>query len=172
MLNTGYFTTIAGLGVTISGFASLMYSFRGDRDLTRLTAWRIRYIVTGGFSLSAASIGVVAVAIVTEDPDLQVRVATVLALLAWVPSLWTFRSLKDREIFRSRSEAISWVVGGVAYEAVHVVNLVIASHRLLVILWTVMLVAAMSIFVSEVGDIYRTRDEAGAGGSPGGPTGS
>jgi len=161
VLNTGYFTTIAGLGVTISGFAALMYSFRGEGDLTRLTGWRIRYIVTGGFAVSAASIGVVAVAIVTDDPDLQVRLATVLALLAGIPSLWTFQSLEDREIFRTRAEAISWVAGSVAYEVPHIVNLFLASYRLLVVMWALMLVAAMSIFVREVGDIYRTGREAG-----------
>jgi hypothetical protein len=157
VIDAGYFTTIAGLGVSIAGFAAIMHSFRGG-EIGRLTGWRIRYIVTGGFSLSAASVGVVALGIVVEDPDLQVRLATLLGTLTALPSLWTYRSLKDPEIFRTRGERVSWVIGSIVAEGMLISNLVLASYGYLVVLWALMLASAMSIFIGEVSSLYRAPD--------------
>lgn len=154
MIDSGFFLAIAGLGVSIAGFAALMFSFR-EGEVGRLTGWRIRYIVTGGFTLTGVSIGVVAAAVVTADPDLQVRLASVLGILAVVPNAWTYRSLGDAEIFRSRREAAGWVAGGVLVHSLFGINLVVASYEVVVVMWVFMLASAMSLFAREVSDLYR-----------------
>ena len=164
MIDSGFFLAVAGLGVSIAGFAALMFSFRKG-EVGRVTGWRIRYIVTGSFTLTAISLGVVAVALLADDADLQVRLATVLGVVSPLPNLWTYRSLGDPEIFRTRTEAVAWVIGGAAIEVAFLVNLFIASYGVIVVMWVVMVASAMSLFGREVTDLYTPpgRHAAGSG---------
>jgi hypothetical protein len=155
VLDTGFFVTIAGLSVSVAGFASLMHSFRGSTDVPVVTGWRIRYIVTGGLTLAVASLGVVVVISAADDVDLQVRLATLLAIATAVPTSWTYRSLSDERVFRTKGERVSWVVGGVLFEVVFISNLFFASETFLLVMWVLMLAAAMSLFVAEVSEMYR-----------------
>ncbi len=166
MLDSGFFITIAGLSVSVAGFASLMHSFRGSRDLPVITGWRIRYIVSGGLTLALVSLGVVVVLATADDVDLQVRLATVLAIASSLPTAWTYRSLRDPQVFRTRSERVSWIVGGALFEAAVIVNLFLASVTYLLVIWVLMLGAAMSLFIAEVSEIYRVPKKPTRGGDP------
>ena len=153
MIDSGFFLAIAGLGVSIAGFAALMFSFRKG-EVGRVTGWRIRHIVTGGFTVTAVSLGVVAVALLADDADLQVRLASVLGAISALPNMWIYRSLRDPEIFATRAQVVAWVVADVLIEGVFILNVFIASYAVVVVMWVVMVASAMSLFAREVNRLY------------------
>lgn len=153
MIETDTFLLLGTVAVSLAGFASLLYSMRKDES-SRLFAWRVRYIVTGALSMAIASFGVVGIAQFTDDQTLIVRLAMILLLLVSLAMSWAWRSLRDKEIFRTRAETIPWVAGNIFAGAVIVFNLFLASVSLTVALWVWLVIAPTTIFINVVAPIY------------------
>lgn len=122
---------------------------------TRLFSWRVRYIVSGALGMAIASFVVVAAAQFTQDQELLVRVAMLLLLAVSLGMSWSWRSIRDPQVFRSRTETWVWVAGNVVSEAVVVTNLFVASAALTVALWVWLVIAPTTIFINVVSEIYK-----------------
>ena len=147
------FLLLGSVSVSLAGFASLLYSMQSEKP-SRLFAWRVRYIVTGALSMAIASFVVVGIMQFTDDQTLLVRLAMILLLLVSLGMSWSWRSLRDEEIFRNRAEAIPWVAGNILSNAVVVLNLFLASASLTVALWVWLVIAPATIFINVVSPIY------------------
>lgn len=154
MVNPVTYLTLGGVGVSLAGFASLLVSLRGAENTDRLMAWRIRYIVTGGFAIAIASLGVVAVEGFSNSQVSIVRISTLFIPLVTLFEAWSYKSLNDRAVFRSRSEAIQFVAGGVVVGALVIANLVFAEPALMLATWILIVASPMTIFINVVGTIY------------------
>jgi len=154
MIDPGTFLLLGTVAVSLAGFASLLYSIHG-KEPSRLFSWRVRYIVTGALGMAIASFLVVGIAQFTDDQTLIARLAMVLLLLLGLAMSWSWKSLRDEEVFRSRVESVTWAVGNVATEVVIFVNIFVASPELTVALWVWLVIAPTTIFINVVSDIYR-----------------
>lgn len=160
MIDSNTFLLLGTVSVSLAGFASLLYSMRSDEP-SRLFAWRVRYIVTGALSMAIASFVVVGITQFTDDQTLLVRLAMILLMLVSLGMSWSWRSLRDEAIFRTKAESIPWVAGNILTDAVVILNLFLASASLTVALWVWLVIAPATIFINVVSPIYTppTRSE-------------
>lgn len=159
MIDTNTFLLLGTVAVSLAGFASLLYSMQG-KEPSRLFAWRVRYIVSGAFGMAIVSFLVVAIAQFTDDRALIVRLGMVLLLLLGLAMSWSWRSLRDKEIFRTRAESITWAAGNVITEGVVAFNIFLASPELMMALWVWLVIAPTTIFINVVSGIYKPPESA------------
>ena len=114
--------------------------------------------------MAIASFVVVGISQFTDDEELIVRLAMVLLLLVGLSMSWSWRSLRDKEIFKSRAETIPWAIGNALTEAVVIVNLFVASAALTVALWVWAVIAPTTIFINVVSAIYTPPERSEEGG--------
>ena len=70
-----FFMGIAGLGVSLAGFAGLISALDPDSG-SPLKKWRIRNIVASGLLITFVGFGTVAVQTLTDDVEMTVRIVS------------------------------------------------------------------------------------------------
>jgi hypothetical protein len=147
-----YFMGIAAIGVSLAGFAGLIAAL-DRRPVARspVTAWRIRHIVMGGFTLTLAGFGTVALYNLTgQDVTLTVRLASlVLALVNVAPMPRESRSGPAWPSERGRRFAIG---SSLLIVAADLGNVVVGSPGYLQVLFLLQLLGPVSIFFNTVRD--------------------
>lgn len=154
MFDTSFALTIAVLGILLAGFASQSLG-HGETNTDPLDRWRVRFVMTSGFNAAIAAMGAVAIHAYTDDPDLMVRLSmTLVLLITLTPLPWALRSLRDSDVFRTRSEQVTWSTGETLFRALVVVNLFIASEPLAGLVFAIWIFGAASVFLNRAADIY------------------
>lgn len=162
MTDAGLFMALAGVGVSLAGFAGVIAALsRRPGEHSAVVAYRITNIVLLGLTRAIAAYGtLVAFTISGNDVAVAVRVGTVLVLL---PYLRGFRELRPGPAWpdeRQRRIGLVWLVGMILLTAV---NVLIASLGYLELLLLVALVIGPGLI------FYNTiRDAASAEGAASG----
>ena len=89
-----FFTTIAGLALSVAGFASIVTALRHDGRWSRTSLWRLRAIV--GESLTLTVVGVLPLPLYYAtggDEPTTIRILSGLLALKFALALWT--ALRD-----------------------------------------------------------------------------
>lgn len=155
MFDADFALIIAVLGVLLAGFSSHSLGPGGEVNMDRRDRWRVRFVMTSGFNAAIAALGVVAIAAYTDDSELLVRLAMGLVLLITLTPLpWALRSVRDREVFRSTSEQVSWLTGEALFRLLVLVNLTLASEPLAVVVFVVWIFGGASVFLNRAASIY------------------
>ena len=72
-----FFMALGGLGVSLAGFAGLIYAFvRKEGETSPFQSWRIANIVVGGAILTITGFGAIAIFILTNDEENTVRITS------------------------------------------------------------------------------------------------
>ena len=131
-----FFTTIAALGLSTAGFASLVTALRREGRWSRISLWRLRAIV--GESLTITIVAILPLPIyyaVSGDEALVIRIISGVLALKFAFSI--VRTIPERREWGTR-----YVAQAVALIAIHLVaqiaNLRLASLALLMfglLLW-------------------------------------
>jgi len=153
--NEFYFMGLGGLGVSLAGFAGLISALdRTPEGHSAVAAWRIRNIVMGGFGVTFAGFGTVALYTVTsEDLTLTVRLASLLlAALTLAPIPWESRPGPAWPDERHRWRAI-WAT--VAVAVAELANVALGSLGYLQVLFLLHLSGTASIFTRTIRDVAR-----------------
>jgi hypothetical protein len=126
-----FYLSIAGLALSVAGFAGLVTAFRHDDGWTRTSLWRVRNIVRLSISLVLIALLPFPVFALTNDEPIAIRVtavALIAVLLYDLASAWRGR--------REWSEG-SWVRAYLALGSLelllHVLTFVFASPGLLML---------------------------------------
>jgi hypothetical protein len=145
-----YFMAIAGLGVSLAGFAGLISALDTSPG-SAVKAWRIRNIVIGGFFLTFMGFGTVATYSLTEDVDATVRIVSfVSAVLLLVR---TRTEIRPGPAWPDRRGLVVALVMGLVAVALFFVNVAVASVGLLQLLLLFELTDPTSIFFFAVREI-------------------
>jgi hypothetical protein len=150
-----YFMGLAGLGVSLAGFAGLIAALDRSPDAhSPVAAWRIRNIVIGGFTVTFAGFATVALYQVTaEDLSLTVRLASLLLAIAnLLPMLTEARAGPAWPSKSGRYVAIGTTLALVAGD---LFNVWWAGLGLLQLLFLLQLGGPVSIFFNTVRDVAR-----------------
>lgn len=150
-----FFTTIAGLGISIAGFAGLMIALRPDHTWTAVDRWRVRNIIYLGFRVAFLALMPIPVFAFTGDLALTIRIATVLVLAAIVIQWWQWAhedSDEWPEGRRANLVALAVFGGGP-----NVANLWLASVGLFELILLLLLVHPANIFTVVVQEVVRGR---------------
>jgi len=163
MPGQAFLFAIAGLGVTIAGFAGLITSL--DTRLNRrraVQAYRVRNIVLDGFGLTLASLGAIAVyAFSDESVAAAVRFATLILILGWVRVLAPRNLTGPAWEGSDRRTLLSVVIPTVALIAIAAISLVPASPGFLQVLIVLSLLGPFTVFYRTVRDTYPEEPEGG-----------
>jgi hypothetical protein len=146
-----FFTTIAGLGVSLAGFAGLVGALRPGRSWDAVDRWRIRNIIQLGFLAALIALLPIPVFTLTSDVDLTVRIASACLVVA---TLLEFVGVHRRDTEEWPSGASGYVAAGLALQVIPgLANVLLASLGLLEILLLVRLSHPANIFLRVVRDL-------------------
>jgi len=165
-----FFTAIAGLALSLAGFASLIAWLRDDSGTwDPINLWRVQNIVREALTIVFLAMVLIPIFSMTNDIKVTTRfgsVGLVLGILIGVlgnrhpdPAIWVPR--------------ISWTIymtGGAIYGALQLVNIRLASLGILQLGFLLELFGPAGIFYNFVRELGRRRepdDGAGEGGDQG-----
>lgn len=153
-----YFMALGGLGVSLAGFAGLIAAFdRRPNAHSAIAAWRLRNIVIGGFFVTFAGFGTVALHTATDD-NLQLTVRLVsLGLVLYDLALLGLEH-RAGPAWPNERRRRRQVLGVAVFVIVAAANVAFGGLGVLQILLLIHLFYPMSIFVNTVVDVTRDAD--------------
>lgn len=160
-----FFNTVAGLSVSLAGFASLIAWLRDDATTwDPINLWRVKTIVRHALTIAALALVLSPIYSMAQSLATTVRIGSVLIILFEVADMLKNRH-PDPEIW---SPAYTWKVnmaGGSLYIAVQVVNLWLASLGLLQLSFLLLLGSPAGIFYNFVRELGRPKQAVRAPGA-------
>lgn len=158
-----FFTTIAGLSMSIAGFASLIAWLRADAGKwDPINLWRVKAIIREAFTLVFLSLALIPIFSLTNDLRATIRWASAVMMLAIVIEIFLNRH-PDPAIWKPRVSWWAYMVGGGIYFAVHLVNIRLASLGLLQTMFLLTLASPAGIFSNFVRELGRNSSSTGEG---------
>jgi hypothetical protein len=153
-----YFMGLAGLGVTLAGFAGLIAALdRRPMARSPVTIWRIRNIVLGGFTITLVGFGTVALYTLTrEDLQLTCRLSSLLLVAVNLVPIW-FESRPGPAWPTERGRRFA-IGSSLVVVAADLGNVVVGGLGYLQILFLVQLLGPLSIFFNTVRDATKAGD--------------
>lgn len=156
-----FFTTVAGLAVSLAGFAALIAWLRDDtRTWDPINLWRVKTIVRQAFTIAFLALALIPTFSLTGDIRATTRFGAVGMLLSIVLEVFINRH-PDPTIWIPK---ISWTIfiafSGI-YAAVQLVNLSLASLGILQIGFLLELASPAGIFSNFVRELGRDASSSG-----------
>lgn len=156
-----FFTTVAGLSVTIAGFATLIAWLRDDpRSWDPVNLWRVKNIVREAFTLAFLALTLIPIFSLTDDIRATTRFGAAGLMLAIVLDVVINRH-PDPTIWQPM---VSWTIYMIAsglYFALQLVNLQLASLGVLQIGLILALLSPAGIFSNFVRELNRNASQNG-----------
>jgi hypothetical protein len=150
-----FFTTVAGLSVSIAGFASLIAWLREDsRSWDPINLWRVKAIVRESFTLLFLALLLIPVYSLTDDIRTTTRFGAGAMTLAIALDAFINRH-PDPTVWQPRASWTVYMITSVAYGALHVTNIWLASLGLLQIGFLLALISPAGIFYNFVSALGR-----------------
>ena len=150
-----FFTTVAGLSLSIAGFASLIAWLRDDsRTWNPINLWRVKNIVREAFMIVFLALALIPIYSLTDDIRATTRFGAAGIMLAEVLGLFINRH-PDPNIWQPRVSWTIYMLGGGVVFAVQLVNLWLASLGLLQLGFLFELSSPAGIFSNFVRELGR-----------------
>ena len=87
-----FFTTIAGLSISLAGFGAVIAWLRDDPSgWDPVNLWRVKTIVRHALTIAFLCLSFVPIHTFTQDDTLTIRLASVLIVLFEVSDMWRLR---------------------------------------------------------------------------------
>ena len=145
-----FFMAIAGLGVSLAGFAGLIAALDPSPG-SAVRQWRIRNIVVSGFFLTFMGFGTIATHTLTSDVEVTVRIISAVAAVVLLARF--LKEIRPGPAWPDRRGLVIASVMGLSVIGLLVVNSVIASVGFLQLLMLLELTDPASIFLFTVRDL-------------------
>ena len=162
MAAQGFFTTIAGMSLSLAGFASLIAWLRDDQ--TRwdvITLWRVKTIVRHALTLLAISLGLIPVHALAGDEATTIRIGAA-ALFAFTAAEAARHRRRAPSVWPS---ATVWRINmgsSAVYLAFYAVTMAIASIGMLQLGLLLALMEPAGIFYNFVSELGTTAPHTGS----------
>ena len=156
-----FFTTIAGLSVSLAGFGAVIAWLRDDpTGWDPINLWRVRTIVRHALTIAFLCLSLIPIQTFTGDDRTTLRLGSALFLLFILVEMWRARD-RDPEVWTPK---VSWVVymgSNTLLGLACLVNVFVGSLGLLQVIALILLTSPAAIFLNFVREI---------GGRRSGPT--
>jgi len=159
MLDSAFFMTMGGLGVSLAGFAGLFSALhQAEQEMEpAVYQWRIREIVTTSFRLAFLGFGVIAIHGFTEDVATTARIVTTLAVVSAVVQILT--SMKPGPAWPNETDRMGALVGSWVWTAVIAGNVIAGSQAYLRVVMLLLLLSPALVFIRATIDATGVRVE-------------
>lgn len=147
-----YFTTLAGIALSVAGFASLITALRGDGHWSSTDLWRLRNILSE--SLTIVVFAVVPFPIFYAaggDEALTIRIVSGLIALNFARRIWG--TFGERQEWGGRYVAQVVVIVGTQTVG-HIANIWLASLPLLMVGLLAWLIFPIQLFLRVIRDFH------------------
>ncbi len=148
-----FFNTVAGLAVSLAGFASLIAWLRDDATTwDPINLWRVKTIVRHALTIAALALVLSPIFLLVESVPTTVKLGSLLIILFEVADMLRYRH-PDPAIW---TPAYTWKVfmaGGTFYVALQVVNLWLGSVGILQLGYLLLLGSPAGIFYNFVREL-------------------
>lgn len=143
-----FYLSIAGLALSVAGFAGLVTAFRHDEGWTRTTLWRLRNIVRLSILLVLTALLPFPVFALTNDEPAAIRTTAAALIAAGLYDLIGVR--RERKQWSDTSWVPVFVILGTAEVLLHVLTFMIGSAGLLMLSLMFRLEHPMHIFFNVI----------------------
>jgi hypothetical protein len=162
-----FFTTVAGLSLSLVGFAALIFWLRdGPGTWDPISLWRVKTIVRHGLTLVFLALALIPIYTLTNDIRATTRFGAAGIILFELVDVFMNRD-RDPEIWQPRVTWTVYLVGTVLYVALQTLNLWLASLGLLMIGYLLAMASPAGIFSNFVRELGRRSPELSAEASSG-----
>lgn len=151
-----FFLTFGGLGISIAGFAGLIFALdRRDHPNAAIVRWRIRHIASTGLSIAQVGLLVFPVFFLTDSVTWTIRWVSLVGLLL---NLGFFRVDVQPGDAWPDDRRRRLVIGiGIVVMLGWAANVYLASVGLLMLLFVIWISAAIGTFMNAIAD-FRPED--------------
>lgn len=149
-----YLMGIAGLGVSLAGFASLLTLFRAPHTWDSVTLWRARIIVRASLDTASAALIPVPVFYLTGSEDWAIRAGVAMMLVLSIGGTIRASPARNPDAWPEPYSVVPFYVITVVTVAAMIVALVLGSLGMLLLLLLFELGLPASTFATVV-DEYR-----------------
>ena len=150
-----FFTTIAGLSVSLAGFGAVIAWLRDDPSgWDPVNLWRVKTIVRHALTIAFLCLTLVPIHTFTQDDTTTIRIGSALAAVFAISDMWRVRN-PDPVIWDPLSLRV-FRTTSVALALLGVVNVVLASLGLLQALVLCLLTSPAGIFSNFVREMGRS----------------
>jgi tetrahydromethanopterin S-methyltransferase subunit C len=154
-----FFTTIAGLSVSLAGFGAVIAWLRDDPSgWDPVNLWRVKTIVRHALTIAFLCLSLVPIHTFTQDDMTTIRIGSALVALLAISDLWRVRN-PDPVVWDPVSLRV-FITTSVALTLLGVVNAVVASLGLLQALVLFLLTSPAAIFSNFVREMGRSGSAA------------
>lgn len=144
-----FFLTFGGLGISIAGFASLIFALDRRTDFNDpVVRWRIRNIASTGLSIAQAGLLTFPVFYLTDSIDATVRIVAGFSLL--ISLLMSRGEFKAGPAWPNERRRLVNISIGVVTAALWILDIVVASVGLLMLLFVIWLSGAIGTFMNVI----------------------
>ena len=143
-----FYLSIAGLALSVAGFAGLVTAFRHDDGWTRTTLWRLRNIVRLSILLVLTALLPFPVFALTNDEPTAIRTTAVALIAAALYDL--AGAIRERREWSDPSWVRLFLIIGTAELLLHVLTFVVGSAGLLMLSLMFRLEHPMHIFFNVI----------------------
>jgi hypothetical protein len=149
-----FFTTIAGLSVSLAGFGAVIAWLRDDPSgWDPVNLWRVKTIVRHALTIAFLCLSLVPIHTFTQDDMTTIRIGSALGVVFVISDIWRVRD-PDPVVWDPLSLRV-YVSMSVALTLLGVVNVVWASLGLLQALILILLTSPAGIFSNFVREMGR-----------------
>ncbi|MGH8951303.1 MAG: hypothetical protein ACRDX9_07745 [Acidimicrobiia bacterium] len=156
-----FFTTVAGLAVSLAGFGAVIAWLRDDPSgWDPVNLWRVKTIVRHALTIAFLGLALVPIHTFTQDDAATIRVGSALAALFSFSDTWRVRD-RDPVVW----DPVSWRVFismTMGLGLIGIVNVVWASLGMLQVLVLILLTSPAGIFSNFVREMGRRSGPAQA----------
>ena len=150
-----FFTTIAGLSISLAGFGAVIAWLRDDPSgWDPVNLWRVKTIVRHALSISFLCLTLVPIHTFSQDDAMTIRIGSAIAVLFWISDAWRIRD-RDPVVW----DPVSWrtFIGvNLLLALLGILNIVWASLGLLQALILFSLTSPAAIFSNFVREMGRS----------------
>ena len=158
-----FFNTVAGLAVSLAGFAALIAWLRDDATKwDPINLWRVKTIVRHALTIAAMALVLSPTYSLFENLDTTVRIGSALIILLEVSEMLKYRH-PDPVIWNPAYTWRVFMAGNLFYVSLQAVNLWLASLGILQLGYLLLLGSPAGIFYNFVRELGTARQAAPPG---------
>lgn len=162
-----FFNTVAGLSVSLAGFASLVAWLRDNPSIwDPINLWRVKTIVRDALTLAALALVLTPIFSLVEDLAMTVRIGSALLILTVAVDMLRHRH-PDPVIWTPANTWRVFMISNLVYVALLVSNLWFASLGILQLGYLLMLGSPAGIFYNFVRELGQARHTSVAAATDG-----
>lgn len=150
-----YYLTLAGLGLSVAGFAGLVTALRGDGRWSRADLWRLRNII--GSSLLFVFVALLPVPIFRAVGDERLTISIMSGVVALVFANGVVRAFRDDRDWPGYGRQAALILA--PQIAVMLVNVFLSSIALLMLGLLAVLLYPVQLFVRVIRDFQPPTNE-------------